>query len=279
MMITARRTHLLANCYSSRRVMFIHHQQRYNIYHQHQQQREYIISWFTSSNSSTENKVKEENHTNNSTSSSLLTEYLTQAKDLTVGTVDYSIHTVTHLFNALKEMGISQMAQNAESETKNTMEQAKMLEIGNGLESQEAKQSLKTIRDSINDMLYNPQHPINEMKLELSGPKYFLQYLPLFSHVEFLFKCTLYQSLNLIMNIVLYSNVISVQQKEEIVKDVSGIIIKNALDPVSLAVDLIQYISKISNLDASHSDKLTTLIKLLPYVQTALKWIKKIPRP
>jgi hypothetical protein len=114
----------------------------------------------------------------------------------------------------------------------------------------------------------NPQHPINSIKIELEGPYKLLHYMPYYSLLEWLLKCFVFQTIDLTLNILSHS-----EQKERIVQEVSAIVIKNVLDPFTMAVELIDYVSKESQLDESQTQTLQLLLKMLPHIRKIIPLI------
>ncbi|EFC47591.1 predicted protein [Naegleria gruberi] len=128
---------------------------------------------------------------------------------------------------------------------------------------------------SFQDLFQSQDHPIHQMKIEKSGLSKILNMVPFISYVETMFKYVIYQSMNIIFEAIRYSNLLSQEQKDQLVEDVSKIVIKNSLDPMSLAVELVEFTSLRLGADPKVASQLSHVTKLLPYLKNVAGFVKK----
>lgn len=128
---------------------------------------------------------------------------------------------------------------------------------------------------SFKDVFQNQDHPLHHMNIEKSGLSKLLNLIPFFSYVELMFKYVVYQTMNLVFEAVVYGNFLSKEQKQQVVNEFSSIIIKNSLDPMSMAIELVEYSSQKLGADEQVSKQLAYVTSLLPYMKKVASFVKK----
>ena len=207
--------------------------------------------------------------------------YLNQVKETVASAGDTisntaAIQYLNNLITYLKEINIVKLEKEAEEKALIVINQKDRPEEEAQNEEEKIQQEQRRkILLSFNDVFKNNEHPIHHMKIEKGGFSSVLNYIPFFSHVELMFKYVVYQSLNIVLEAITYSKVLNREQKDEMVDDVSKIIIKNSLDPMGLAVDLVEYVSLKLGADEKMAGQLKYVTSLLPYMKNVVGFMKK----
>jgi hypothetical protein len=167
------------------------------------------------------------------------------------------------LFKEIRSLNVNTMVKDAESNTQ---------ELVTKLSQQE--QVPKQLVSQLNDMINNKNHSIHRSIFK--GWKRILYLLPYSKSIESLFQLVVY----LCMNVVIHSfqeESLTVHQREQIMKDVTDITIKNNSDPVVLAYELMRYYSIVLLVMIPGLDqRFPVLVRLYPIINTTFKWINRI---
>ncbi|KAG2386846.1 hypothetical protein C9374_001881 [Naegleria lovaniensis] len=188
------------------------------------------------------------------------------------------IQYINDLIHYLKNINITKLESDAKEKALTTLQDATKHQ-----EQVKTNESAKTEQDeneqklllSFKDVFQNNDHPLHHMNIEKSGLSKVLNLIPFFSYVELMFKYVVYQTMNLVFEAVVYGNFLSKEQKQQVVNEFSSIVIKNSLDPMAMAIELVEYSSQKLGADENVSKQLAYVTSLLPYMKKVALFVKK----
>ncbi|KAL9648267.1 hypothetical protein ABK040_013886 [Willaertia magna] len=189
------------------------------------------------------------------------------------------IKSLNGIVNYLKELNIEKLFNDTQTKSLQLIEDSK-LNDNEGTTINKEEENIKTEQRklilSFNEILNNKDNPIHQMKVEKSGITSLLNYIPYFHYIELMFKYVILQSMNILIEIILYSNKYTAKEKEAMVNEISNIIIKNSLDPFSLGVEIMEYtVAKVGG-DEVIASRISGAVKLIPYMKSVVNLIRKV---